>query len=167
MAADFKAKYTNSATITITLASLATSATRVVGRESTAIDNTTNLFLGALLSGKTTTGTSPTASFIDIWVYGSHDQTPTYMDVLDGTDSGETFTDTQSRDSAMHLVHTIATDATSDQTYWMAPKNIAAFFGGWLPHFWGIFVSHSTAVNLNATGGNHAFAYVGLHGQSV
>mgnify|MGYP001595889006 CR=1 FL=1 len=165
--ADFKVKYAAAATITITLASLATSATRVAGQESTAIDNTTNLYLNALLSGKVTTGTTVTASYIDIWVYGSHDATPTYMDVLDGTDSAETFTDVNSRDTAMHLVHVIANDTTNAQTYWMRPTALAQFFGGYLPAFWGIFISHSTVAALNATGTNHEWKYTGLHEQSV
>jgi hypothetical protein len=165
--ADLKIKYSNAATITISPASLATSATRVAGRESTAVDNTTNLYVDALVSGKITTGTSPTGGFIDIWVYGSHNETPTYMDVLDGTDSAETFTDENSRNSAMRLAHVIAPDTTSDQTYWVAPFSVAALFGGRMPHFWGIFIAHSTGVNLNSTAGNHAFSYVGLLYQSV
>lgn len=164
---DLKIKYANAATITITLAALATSSTRVVGRESTAIDNSTNLYLDALVSGKITTGTSPTGGFIDIWVYGSHDETPTYPDVLDGTDSGETFADEGSRNSAMKLAHVIAPDTTNDQVYWIAPFSVAALFGGVMPRFWGLFISHSTGVNLNATGGNHEFKFSGLHFQSV
>lgn len=165
--ADLKTKYANAATITITLASLATSATRVAGRESTAIDNSSNLYVDALVSGKITTGTSPTASIIDVWVYASHDETPTYPDVLDGTDSAETFNDEQSRNSSMKLAVTIAADVTSDQTYWVSPFSVAALFGGVMPRFWGLFVAHSTAVNLNATGSNHEFKYTGIHYQSV
>lgn len=165
--ADLKTKYANAATITITLAALATSATRVAGRESTAVDNSSNLYVDALVSGKITTGTSPTAGFIDIWVYGSHDETPTYMDVLDGTDSAETFTDENSRNSAMKLAHVIAPDTTSDQVYWVSPFSVAALFGGVMPRFWGLFIAHSTGVNLNATGGNHEFKYSGIHLQSV
>jgi len=165
--ATFQALRANAATLTITLASLATSATRVVGRESTAINETSNLYLGQLLSVGVTTGTTPTASFIDIWVYGSRDEVPNYPDVLDGTDSAETFADENSRNSAMHLVHTIANDTTSDQTYWMAIRDIAPYFGGWLPAFWGVFIAHSTGVNLNATAGNHEVKTTGMKQSSV
>lgn len=165
--ADLKIKYANAATITISPASLATSSTRVAGRESTAVDNSTNLYLDALVSGKITTGTSPTGGFIDIWVYASHDETPTYMDVLDGTDSAETFNDENSRNSAMKLGAVIAPDTTSDQVYWVAPFSVAALFGGVLPRFWGLFIAHSTGVNLNSTAGNHEFKYTGIHNQSV
>lgn len=165
--ADLKIKYANAATITITLASMATSATRVVGRESAAVDNSTNLYVDALVSGKITTGTSPTGGFIDIWVYASHDETPTYVDVLDGTDSAETFTDESSRNSAMELAHVIAPDTTNDQVYWVGPFSVAALFGGVMPRFWGLFISHSTAVNLNSTGSNHEWKYTGIWNQSV
>lgn len=164
---DLKSKYAPAATITITLASLATSATRVVGRESTAVDNSTNLYLDALVSGKITTGTTPTGGQIDIWVYGSHDEVPTYMDVLDGTDSAETFADENSRNSAMRLGAVIVPDTTSDQTYWVAPFSVAQLFGGVMPRFWGLFVAHSTGVNLNATAGNHELKFTGIHLQSV
>jgi hypothetical protein len=162
-----KAKYANAAALTITLASLATSATRVVGRESTAIDNSTNLYLDALVSGKITTGTTPTAGQIDIWVYACHDETPTYMDVLDGTDSDETFTDELSRNSAMRLAHVIATDTTSNQTYWIAPFSVRELYRGVMPRFWGVFVSHSCVAALHATGGNHEIKYIGYQEESV
>jgi hypothetical protein len=164
---DLKSKYANAATITITLASLATSATRIVGVESTAIDNSSNLYLDALVSGKITTGTSPTGGQIDIWIYASHDETPTYPDVLDGTDSAETFTDENARNSALRLGAVIVPDTTSSQTYWIAPFSVAALYGGVLPRFWGLFVSHSTGVNLHATSGNHELKYTGVTLQSV
>jgi hypothetical protein len=166
--ADFKLKYATPATITISPASLATSSTRTAGRESTAIDNGTNLYVDALVSGKITTGTTPTANKqIDIWVYAAHDETPTYPDVMDGTDSAETVTSENVRNSAMALAHSIRVDNTSDRTYWVNPFSVAALFGGILPRRWGLFIAHDTAVNLNSTAGNHEFKFTGLHYQSV
>lgn len=165
--ATIKPAYTTSAAITITLASLATSSTRVAGRESTVVDNTSNLFLDALVSGKVTTGTSPTAGKqIDVWVYASENGTA-YPDVFDGTDSDETVTSENVRNAALRLGATIIVDSTSDRTYWVAPFSIAALYGGNMPRKWGLFVTHDTGVNLNATGGNHAFSYTGMHLQSV
>lgn len=166
--ADFKLKYATPATITISLASLATSATRVAGQESTAIDNGTNLYVDALVSGKITTGTTPTVNKqIDVWVYAAHDETPTYPDVLDGTDSAETITSENVRNSALRLAHVVQIDATSDRAYWVAPFSVAALFGGILPRRWGLFIAHDTAVALNATGTNHELKYTGVHYQSV
>jgi hypothetical protein len=166
--ADLKLKYASPAAITITLASLATSATKVAGRESTAIDNGTNLYVDALVSGKITTGTSPTADkTIEIWAYAAHDETPTYPDVFDGTDSDETVTSTYVKAGALRLLATLVVANTSDVTYWLAPTSVAQAFGGILPRRWGLFVTHDTGVNLNATGSNHELKYTGVNSQSV
>ena len=57
-----KIGYNADAALTFTLASLASSASLVAGRESTAVDNGTTLAVDYLVSGKITTGTSPTAN---------------------------------------------------------------------------------------------------------
>lgn len=155
--------YAASAAITITLASLATAAAKLVGRESTAVSNATNKYVDALVGGKITVGTSPTtAKTIEVWVYGAVNDTPTYPDVLDGTDSDETFADLGSKLSALRLAKVISTNGTSDQTYWVAPFSVAQLFDGVMPTHWGLFVTHDTGVNLNATGGNHEFKYTGV-----
>jgi len=161
--ASIKIAYASSAALTITLASLATSATLVAGRESTAVDNTTNLYLDYMLAGKITTGTSPTtAKEIRVYVYALVEDA-TYPDVFDGTDSDETVTSTGIRDAALRLAAVIPTTADSDRTYWFGPVSVAALFGGVLPKKWGVFVTHSTGVNLNSTGGNHAIYQTGVY----
>lgn len=156
-AGDVKKVYGSKETLTITLASLATSATRVAGREATALDNGTNKYLDFLISGKITTGTSPTASKqIDIWVIAAMDDTPTWPDVFDGTDSDETATSVGVLSACGVLAVSISTDNTSDRTYPFAPFSVAALFGGSCPQDFTIFVAHDTGVNLNSTGSNHA-----------
>lgn len=155
--------YAASAAITISLASLASSSGKLAGRESTAVSNTTNKYIDVLVGGKVTTGTSPTtATAIEVWVYAAVNDTPTYPDVLDGTDSDETFTDDGSKFSALKLARVIAVDATSDQTYWVAPFSVAGLFGGVMPTHWGLWVVHNTVAALNATAGNHEFKYTGI-----
>jgi hypothetical protein len=162
--ADVKTAYGASAALTITLASLATSAGLTAGRESTAIDNTSNKYLDAIVGGKITTGTSPTtAKSILVYVYGSLNDTPLYPDVIDGTDSDETITSADIRNAALILAASITTDATSDRTYWIRAFSVANCFGGVMPKFWGVFVTHDTAVNLNSTGSNHALYYTGIY----
>lgn len=157
--ADVKLSLPASSDLTVTLASLATSSTLVAGRESTAVDNGTNLYLDYLLGGKITTGTSPTtAKEIRVYVYGSVNDTPTFPDVIDGTDSAETMTSTDIRDAGLKLAAIMSTDATSNRTYWFAPVSVAALFGGTLPDQWGVWITHDTAVNLNSTGSNHAIS---------
>lgn len=163
-AGDILHEWGSSAAYTITLTSLATSSSKVAGRESTAISHTTADALDYLVGGKITTGTSPTASkTIDVWVYASIDDTPTYPDVFDGTDSAETVTSENVRNSALKLLASIVVDSTSDRVYWFGPTGIAQLFGGALPKNHGLFVVHDTAVNLNATASNHALSYTPVY----
>lgn len=160
---DISLKYGASATITITLASLATSSNRTAGQESNAV-TTTAPITDYLVSGKVTTGTSPTVDkIIDVWVYAELDDSHAYPDVFDGTDSAETVTSENVRNSALRLACSIRVDNTSDRTYYVAPFSVASLFGGVLPGRWGLFVTHDTAVNLNATGSNHAFKYTPIY----
>ena len=164
--ADVKVAYAASAAYTITLGALATSSTRTAGRESTAISNASNKYLDYLLAGKITLGTTPTAAQqVAIWPYFALHATPTYPDVLDGTDSAETITSENVRNSALIPLGSILGDSTSDRAYFLAPRSLAALHPsiGPMTHH-GLFISHDTAVNLNATDGNHVWNYTGLYG---
>lgn len=153
--ADVKANYPSASDVTITLASLASDTNLLTGRESTAVDNSSNLYLDYLVSGKITTGTSPTtARSIQVWAIGSWDGT-NWPDVFDGTDSAETITSANHKNSVCRFLAEMATDATSDRTYHFGPVSVASAFGGVLPKSFVVFVTHNTAVNLNSTAGNH------------
>lgn len=173
--ADIKTKYpaTSSVDLTISLASLASGAAGVytTGRESTAVDNTTNTDIDHLVSGKIRTGTNPTASrAINVYAYAnisSASGTPTYPDVLDGTDSDETFTSANVMNGCLRPVASITIDNTTGRDYFFGPVSIAALFGGSLPKFWGIYVAHDTAVALDSTAGNHKISYERIQAQTV
>lgn len=153
--ADIKQAYGTASDATITLASLASDTNLLAGRESAAIDNTTTLALDYLVSGKVTTGTSPTASrSIEVWAVGSWDGT-NWPDVFDGTESAETITSADIKASICRLLSVMATSATSNVTYHFGPVSIAAAFGGVVPPKFVVFVVHNTGVNLNSTAGNH------------
>jgi hypothetical protein len=170
-AGDVKIQHGSSAAFTITLASLATSSTRVAGRESTAVAiSGLQPVVDILIGGKITVGTTPTTNTqIDVWVYGSLDDTPTYPDVgggdgIGGSDSALTCATAGVRNSAMHLLVSMEVDSTtSDRVYAFAPRGIAKLFGGVLPKNIGIFVTHNTGVNLNSTGGNHVISYTPVY----
>lgn len=161
--ADVKQVYAASAAVTITLASLATDANLLTGRESTAVDNSSALYLDYLLSGKITVGTSPTTGKeIRVYVAALLDDSA-WPDVFDGTDSAETVTNSQIRDAGLKLAAVLPTVATSDVAYYFGPISVAALFGGACPKKFSVFVTHNTAVNLNATGGNHVISVVGIY----
>ena len=134
------------------LDSLATSSTWVAGRESSVIDNTSNLYLDALLTGRfKANNTAPTAGQIRIYVGCLLNDTE-YPDVFDGTGSAETVTSVDIRDSILKLAHVIVTDATSNRIYEFSGISVASLFGGIMPPKWFVFVTHSMVQTLNITG---------------
>lgn len=157
--------YAANAAITMDLANLGTSATFVAGRESSQIDNTTNKYIDALVSGKISVGTSPTANTtIAVYVWGADTSlATTALDVLDGTDSAETLTNTGIL-NALKFGAAIAVPATtSDVQYEVLPFSVASLFGGVMPKFWGLYVAHNTGSNLRNTAVNtNSLEYVGI-----
>jgi hypothetical protein len=143
--------------LTMTLASLASDANLVAGRASTAVDNGSAGAdaIDALVGGKITTGTSPTADRqIEVWAYGSYDGT-SYSGGATGSDANLT----PQAKSLLRLLTVIPTTSTSNQAYTFGPFSIAQAFGGVVPEKWGIYVVHNTGVNLHATAGNHEVKY--------
>lgn len=169
---DIKIKYpsTSSVALTFGVASLASDTNLLAGRESNAVDNTANVDLDHVVSGFVTTGTTPTVSTtIEIWAYASYKTatgTPSYPDVLDGSDSAETITSANVKNAMLRLAASITVDNTSNRTYYVAPVSIRELFG-FMPKFWGLFLVHNTGAALNATAGNHVFEYERIQAQTV
>jgi hypothetical protein len=170
--ADIKTKYpaTSSTALAIALAALATDTNLLIGRASTAVDNTANQDIDHLVSGVITTGTTPTVSTrIEVWAYASYRTAagvPTYPDAITGADAAKTMNSANVKAGALRLVASLTVDATSDRAYPFAPVSIAALFGA-MPKFWGLLVVHNTGVALNATAGNHIIEYERIQAQTV
>jgi hypothetical protein len=149
-------------THTITLASLGSSAT--AGREGTAIDNnSTDDAIDAMVGGKVTTGTSPTASKqIEVWLAGSYDGTS-----FSGGATGSDAALTPQAEGLLKLLTIIPTSSTSNQLYTWGPFSVAAAFGGAMPRKWSVFIRHNTGVALNATGGNHEVKHTPIKFESA
>lgn len=149
--------YTASANVFSTdaiLDSLAASSTWLAGYESPVIDNSSNLFLDAHLAGRfKANNTAPTAGQIRVYV-GSLLDDSKYPDVFDGTESAETITSADIRDSILKLAAVIVTSATANVVYEFAPVSVAQLFGGIMPRKWFVFVTHSMVQALNATTNN-------------
>jgi hypothetical protein len=153
--ADLKIAYAADIDLDVTnLHSIASSATWVAGWESDAVDNSSSKYLDYLVSGKIALGNSATAGQIRVYVVAPVDDAPTWPDVMDGTDSTETWTTTTIRDGAAKLGAAIETraDPGTDDVYWIAPFSVAALFGGVCPEKFVLFITHSTGVNLAASG---------------
>jgi len=140
-------------TMTCTLASLATSAVGV-GRQTTLINNKVVLQYGAKVYVKVTVGTTPTIN-TSIYVYlleADDATTPTIStDAAGASDAGWTAVNAR-------LLGVISVPATTSDTAYYGVFDTGPL--GPLAPAWGIGIVHDTAVNLNATGGNHLVKYV-------
>ncbi|HUF02789.1 MAG TPA: hypothetical protein VMM38_01295 [Aridibacter sp.] len=144
MANEIHSKLAASAGLTITLASLASSAAGV-GRQSTLVDNSSTLYKKIHLYVTILTGTSPTANKA-VYVYLIKGDGTIRTDGAGATDAAITIKNAQ-------LIGALVTDATSDNPY--SDCFIIEDPG---PE-WGIAVVHDTGVNLNASG--HDINWVG------
>jgi hypothetical protein len=152
--ADRKLAYAASSALTVTnLHSVASSATHVAGWESAEVDNSTNKYLDYLISGKLVLGNSATAGEIQVYIVAKIDDSE-WPDVIDGTESTETWTTTTIRDAGAVLAFSCATraDPGTDDTYPIRPFSVASLFGGVCPEKFVVFIAHSTGVNLAAAG---------------
>jgi hypothetical protein len=146
--------YASAATITLTLTSL----TNGSWRASTAVDNTSNLYLDAILGGSVQMGTSPTNNgTFDIYLYSTYDGT-NYTGGVSGTDAAYT---ADGEEKLFVLVKSIIVDNTTDQDYVWGSVSVAAAFGGTLPSKWGVVVENNTGVTTNATGTNNETQFIG------
>ena len=159
---------TDSNALTITLASLASSATFITGRQSTVVDNLSPNYVDVILSGQVTVGTTPTVSTnINLYVLAPLKvvaSTASYpiatTTQLGATDAAATFEANQL--AQLRFAGSALVIATSDRAYAFEPISVASLFGGIMPAKWGIYVANGTGVALNATDGNHWFHYQGI-----
>lgn len=156
MAGDIKQKFgTNGQTITISLGSLANSS----ARQSTEIDNSSNLFRDALVSVKVKSGASGTSAtgVVNVYAYATVDGGTTRTENAGASDAAITLT---SPPNAILIgVISVVANAT---TYYGGPFSVARAFGGTLPEKWGIIIENRCGGTLDTTGGNHSVQYQGV-----
>lgn len=161
MATTFKPLYgSNGQSITLTIASLAASAT--VGRASTAVDNTSNLFIDALVFLFVETGTVSGNKQVLFYAYGTADGGTTYTEAITGTDAGFTRNDP----TVLRPITVVPTPSNST-VYKSGPYSIAQAFGGILPDHWGVAVFNDTGASFSATAGNNKCLYQGVQMQGA
>lgn len=138
---------TSNQSITCTFTSLANNGQR----QSTAVDNTSNVFQDALVFVKTKSnaaGTSATGT-VNVYAYGTADGGTTYSDGASGTDGTITLTAPPN----MQLIGIINVVANA-VTYEGGPFSVARAFGGVLPDHWGIVIENKTGATLDASVGS-------------
>jgi len=143
-----EAKYgTSNQAITCTITSLGNNSARA----STAIDNTTNLFLDALVfvTVKSASASTSSTGTVNVYAYGTADGGTTYTEGATGTDAAITLTSpTNAR-----LIGVINVVANST-TYKAGPFSVANAFGGILPDHWGIIIENKSGATLDASVGS-------------
>lgn len=143
--------------VTITLASLATSAGLTAGRGSLAIDMSAQMCRDVQVYGTIKTGAAITAGVIQVWVYSSIDGASTYPDTISGADANITLTDANTRNSGLKMLTQI-TATLSNQAYSFGPISLSEAYSvatgksRVVPVKWGIWVTHNTVSALNASG---------------
>ena len=145
---------TNGQNITCTVTSLANNGQR----QSTVVDNSSNLYLDALVFVKVKSAGSSTSStgYVNVYAYGTVDGGTSYTDGATGSDGSITLTVPPN----MRLIGVISVVANST-TYYGGPFSVAAAFGGILPEKWGIVVENKSAATLDASVG--ACIYQGVY----
>lgn len=161
---DVKPAYAASAAYTFTLTGLPTDANLLAGRESTSVSNAVNLREDEMIAGFSTTGTTPTtAKQIELHAVSALNDTPTWPDVFDGTDSAETIATSGIKNRICAPLGIAETTATSNQAYPFGLVGLRQFIGDALGLSHVLFLTHNTAVNLNATAANHAFYHTPVY----
>jgi len=150
-----KPSYGSSTAITTTaLATLASSAT--AGWQSAAIDNTTDLALGILITLSVTlaSGTPASDKTVYVYVYESEDGT-SYTDNATGSQG----TLTRRDPTNFKLLGTIATPDAGALTY----KQTFTYAPPVMPRKWGVYVNNITNLAFTAA----SASYTPVQGQSV
>ena len=81
----------------------------------------------------------------------------TAIDTLDGTSSAETLGHVAVAQSLRLAAVSTVTVATAALTYYILPFSVAALFGGSMPKYWGLFVTHNHTGTLAASQSNLFF----------
>jgi|GEM_PF-1713812 len=156
---NFKLQYSATTALTITLAGLASSTTWIAGRESTAVDNSANRYIDYAIGGEVTTHATSTPTLnseIRLYSYQCiNPDTPTYPDVLTGTNANVTLTAAAAAnilDGGFVLMGSATVVATANISYPLTRTLSMAQAYGASPKRWGVYVAHNTGQSLHATG---------------
>lgn len=164
MSTTFKPAYGSGTAFTLTIASLAATSYR----QSTAVDNTSNLFADATIYGHIKSNAAGTANTpYNLYGYWSNDGGTTYSNHASGSDAAYTLNTGDSNVNMLLLASTIKTTAGAD-TFEIAPFSFVQRAGLlMLPAKWGVILFNGDSAALDATAGNHLLQYQGVNMQGV
>lgn len=149
-AGDSKLVYGSVQTMTVTnLHSLASSAT--AGWQSAVVDNTSNLYIDALVQVVLDFANTAPANSKAAFVYAYGGLETTYTNPASGTEGAITLADITTNAQNLRLLGTIPY-TTADEVVESAIFSVAAAFGGVLPPKWGLVIMNHSGAALAASG---------------
>lgn len=154
---DIKQKFgTSNQSITCTITSLANNGQR----QSTVVDNSSNVFEDALVfvTVKSAAASTSSTGYVVVYAYGTVDGGSNYTEGASGSDGSITLTAPPN----VRQIGAINVVANST-TYKGGPFSVAAAFGGVLPEKWGIIVENKSGATLDASVGSAI--YQGVYSQ--
>lgn len=159
MSTDVKVKYASVATIVCTCSGIADNS----ARESTALDNSSNLYMDAFIQGSIAAATAAltTNPIAYVRAYAGLDGGTTFTGNASGSDAAMSNDGVPQKVSNCPIVGTVPM-TTMSQTYESDVFSIAAAFGGVLPDRWGIVLENQTGQAILSA----KFMYMGIYGKS-
>ena len=154
------ASYPSAVAITITLASLASGSSY----QSAAVDNTTDLYIDAMVyvKVKLQTGTPSGDKMVYLYVAGSEDGT-NYPYPATGSNGSITMIFPPN----VRSLGNIYCPDSGGLSFPSSPFSVAAAFQGLMPRKWSLIVQNATGVTFSATEGDHTKEYTGQPVQIV
>lgn len=149
MANEIRQKCSDPAALTITAASLASSTT-FVGRQSTLVDNSATKYEKIILFVTLKQGTSPTGSR-GAYIFTLRTDGTVYPDGAGNDDAAITILNAEPLGALVNKASPSTGDVMSGVFILNDPG----------PK-WGVAFYHDTGVNLDSTGSNHAFRWIGV-----
>ncbi|HEY3910390.1 MAG TPA: hypothetical protein VGM07_10905 [Stellaceae bacterium] len=147
-----KPSYGTPTAITITTSSLASDANLLAGRQSSIVNNTSDLAVDSVVGGTISApGSAPTAgTFIEVWLFGSWDGGTSFSGgASSGGDANLSLATTGTKQLLSRGALIGQTDTTA-RAYEIGPVSVAQAFGGTMPDHWGVFIVHDLGVTLGA-----------------
>lgn len=126
---------------------------------SAVVDNTTNLFLDALVTVKVTVGTITAPSYVNVYAVGTSDGGSTYGG--GETNMGTDHTVTLTSPPNIKLIGCI--NCPANTTAYQAVLEVASAFGGIMPDHWCLVIENKTGAALTAATAD----YQGIQAQTV
>lgn len=157
--------YATNAAITITLTSLANSTSLSTGyRQSAAVDNTTNKYADAMITGHVKSNVAPTLNNLYVvFLYWSNDGGTTYSRNASGSDAA--YTNPDSDANFRGSVSCLCTNV--NQTFYFDGFSFCQTAGlFFLPQKWGIIFKNGSGQALTGTSTDHVFSYQGVNWQN-